>query len=390
MLTLIKNGRLYAPEDLGRKDLLLAGEKIVAVEDRVEPPAGVPDVETVDAGGQLVVPGFIDAHVHILGGGGEGGYHTRTPEIQLTDITTGGVTTVVGVIGTDGTSRTMASLVAKARGLNAEGVTCYAHTGNYHVPVKTLTGRIEDDILLVDLILGVGEVAISDHRSSQPTLDDLAKLASAARIGGMLSGKAGIVNVHVGDGGDRLDPLLAVAEHTEVPLTQFVPTHVNRDADLFAAGIEYAKEGGYVDFTTSTTEKFLEEGEVKCSRALATMLDEGVPLGRITMTSDAQGSLPEFDAGGDFVGLQVGEVCSLYPEVRDAVSVEGIPLEQALQVITSNPARILKLHHKGRLQTGCDADVVLLDQDTLEIDGVIARGRAMISESEAVKRGTFE
>ena len=390
VLTLVKNGHVYAPQDLGRKDLLLAGGKIVAIEDSIEPPAGVPGVKVVDAADKFVVPGFIDSHVHILGGGGEGGYHTRTPEIRPTDVTSAGVTTVVGVIGTDGTSRTMASLIVKARSLNNEGITCYAHTGNYHVPIKTLTGRIEDDLLLVDLILGVGEVAISDHRSSQPTLDDLAKLASAARIGGMLSGKAGVVNVHVGDGKDRLDPLLNVVEQTEVPITQFAPTHINRGADLFEAGVEYARHGGYVDFTTSTTEKFLEEGEVKCSRAIKTMLEKDVPLNRITLTSDAQGSLPEFDANGDFVGLGVGEIGSLYKETRDAIKDEGIPPERALQAITSTPARILKLHHKGRLETGRDADLVLLEGESLEIDGVFARGQQMVEEGRNVIAGTFE
>lgn len=390
MLKLIKNGYVYAPEDLGPKDVLVAAGKIIAIGERLDLPGGVCDTETIDAEGKLVVPGFIDSHVHILGGGGEGGYHTRTPEIQLTDIASGGVTTVVGVIGTDGTSRTMASLVVKARALRNEGITCYAHTGNYHVPVKTLTGRIEDDLLLIDLIIGVGEVAISDHRSSQPTTDDLARLASAARIGGMLAGKAGIVNVHVGDGADRLDPLLHVTRRTEVPITQFLPTHINRNAELFGAGVDYAREGGYVDFTTSTTEKFLQEGEVKCSRALKTMLDEGVPLDRITMTSDAQGSLPEFDADGDFVGLQVGKVGSLYKEVRDVVRDGGVPLEDALQVITSNPARILKLPHKGNLKTGGDADLVLLDQQSLEIYEVIAMGHRMVSEGRNIRAGAFE
>ena len=344
----------------------------------------------VDATGKYVVPGFIDSHVHIMGGGGEGSFRTRTPEIQLTQATLSGITTLVGVIGTDGTTRTMASLIAKAKGLEEEGITCYAQTGSYQVPLKTLTGKIEDDIILVDRIIGVGEVAIADHRSSQPTVNELAKIASAARIGGMLSGKAGIVNVHVGDSYDHLNLLEEIVETTDIPIKQFYPTHINRNAHLFEAGIQYALKGGYVDFTTSTIPQFLEDGEVKCSQALKRMLDAGVPVEQITYTSDGQASLPNFDKDGELIGLQIGQVSSLYEEVKDAVLMENIPLETAIRVITSNPAKILKLKQKGRVDVEKDADLVLLDKETLDVNTVFARGKLMVENGEAIVKGTFE
>ncbi|KIL51158.1 beta-aspartyl-peptidase [Jeotgalibacillus campisalis] len=390
MLKLIRNGDVYAPHPLGKKDLLLVDGRIGFIGEKIERPEGFVEIEEIDAEGKIVVPGFIDSHVHIMGGGGEGSYKTRTPELKLTDATLGGVTTLVGVIGTDGTTRTMASLVAKARGLEEEGITCYAHTGSYQVPVKTLTGTIEDDLILIDRIIGAGEIAIADHRSSQPTVEELAKIASAARIGGMLSGKAGIVNVHVGDSFDHLDVIEKVVETTDIPIKQFYPTHINRNPHLFEAGIAYAKKGGYVDFTTSSIPKFFEEGEVKCSAALKRMLDQGVDGSLITFTSDGQASLPDFNDQGEFLGLQLGKVTTLYPEVRDAILQEDVAIEDAVRVITENPAAILKLTQKGQIKEGKDADLVLLDSETLEIDTVISLGQVMVKNGEAVVKGTFE
>ncbi|MBS2969311.1 beta-aspartyl-peptidase [Metabacillus sp. KIGAM252] len=390
MLKLIKNGELYAPEYLGKKDVITAGGKIAFIK---EPGCSFPSEylsETIDADGQAVFPGFIDSHVHIMGGGGEGGYRTRTPELKLSSAIKGGVTSIVGVIGTDGTTRTMPSLLAKARALEEEGITCYVHTGSYQIPVRTLTGKIEDDLILIDKIIGCGEIAISDHRSSQPAWQELAKIASAARIGGMLSGKAGIVNIHLGDGKGKLDLIQKVCEETDIPIKIFHPTHINRNPHLFAAGIEFAKNGGLVDFTTSTVQRFLDQGEVKCSTGLKRMLEEGVPAENITFTSDAQASLPEFNSAGELTGLQIGNITSLFNEVRDAILIENIPAEEAIKVITSNPAAILKLTQKGIIAEGKDADLVLADKETLQIRTVIAKGQVMMKEGQVIVKGTFE
>jgi beta-aspartyl-dipeptidase (metallo-type) len=389
MLTLIRNGDVFAPEYLGKKDLLLVGNKIGFVRDKIEVPELFVEIKIIDAAGKKVVPGFIDSHVHIIGGGGEGSFKTRTPEIQLTDATMAGITTLVGVIGTDGTTRKMASLVAKARALEEEGISCYVQTGSYQVPVKTLTGKIEDDIILIDKIIGVGEIAIADHRSSQPTHEELAKIASAARIGGMLAGKGGIVNIHVGDSRDHLKVIEQVVEQTDIPIRQFYPTHINRNPHLFEAGIAYAKKGGYVDFTTSTIPQFLKEGEVKSSTGLKRMLEAGVDISQITFTSDGQASLPQFDQNGELSGLKIGKVSSLYKAVKEAVLEESIPLETAIRVITQSPAAILKLKQKGVIEAGKDADIVLLDQD-YEVDTVIAMGQLMVEGKKAVVKGTFE
>ena len=390
MIKLIKNVDVYAPDHLGKKDVLIAGAKVAAIEAGIEPPANLPALEIIDGENQILVPGFIDPHVHITGGGGEGSFKTRTASIRLSQATTAGVTTLIGVLGTDGFCRHMEELVAKAKSLSEEGITCYALTGSYQVPVRTITGDIEKDLMMIDEIIGVGELAMSDHRSSQPTFEEMAKIAASARVGGILAGKAGVVNIHLGDGPRKVDLIREIVAKTELPYRQFCLTHMNRNPDLFDEGVAYAKAGGHIDYTTSTTPQFLEEGEVKCSKALKTCLDAGVAEDQITFSSDGQGSLPIFDANNEMVGLGLGSCDSLFPEVKSAVRDEGIPLETALKVVTSNPADLYRLGDKGRIKVGGDADLVFLDATELSIRSVMALGQVMVKEGEVVVFGTFE
>ena len=388
MLLLIKNADIYAPDPGGRCDLLIGGGKILLMEADIRIPRKY--CEVIEARNLVAVPGFIDGHVHIMGGGGEGGFATRTPGLPLTDAIYGGVTTVVGCLGTDGYTRTMAGLLAKAKGLEEEGLSTYVYSGSYGVPLRTLLPTLEEDLLFIDKVIGAGEVALSDHRSSQPTFEAFAQVVAMARRGGLLAGKAGIVNVHLGDGPRGLDFLRRLIAETELPATQVWPTHINRNPHLFEEGVAYAKAGGYVDFTTSTLASYLEEGEIPCAKALRRMLEAGVDPGQITFTSDGQGSLPDWDRNGRLQDLAVGRVTSLFPAVRQAVQEEGIPLETALRVITANPARILKLKAKGRLAPGQDADIVLLDPKNLEVRTVIAKGRLLMKAGKPLTKGMFE
>jgi beta-aspartyl-dipeptidase (metallo-type) len=390
MITLIKHADVYTPEYLGKKDILIAGTTVAAIENHIAPPSALPTLEVIDGYGQVIVPGFIDSHVHITGGGGEGGFKTRTPSIMLSQATTAGVTTLIGVRGTDGFCRSMEALIAKAKGLNEEGISCYVLTGSYQIPVRTVTDAIENDLMLIEEIIGVGEVALSDHRSSQPTFEELTKIAGAAHVGGILSGKAGVVTIHLGDGPRGIEIVRQIVAETEIPHRQFCLTHMNRNHPLFDSGIAYAAEGGFIDLTTSTTPHFIHKGELKCSRALKKCLDSGVAVQQITFSSDGQGSLPVFDADNNMTGLGVGSCKSLYREVKSAVQDEGILLETALKVVTSNPADLYRLSGKGRITVGGDADLVFLDPADLSIRTVIALGRVMVRDGEATVFGTFE
>ena len=392
MITLIKNIDVYKPEYIGKKDILIIENKIATIEDHISVELnGFVNVQEIDSTGKIAVPGFIDSHVHILGGGGEGGFATRTPEANLTSLTTSGVTTVVGCLGTDGVARDMISLLAKARGLEDEGITTFIYTGSYRLPLKTITDNVIKDIMAVDKVIGIGEIAISDHRSSQPNFDEFIRVVADARVGGMLSGKAGIVNVHLGDGKRNIEMLERAIEETEIPITQFLPTHINRNKDLFEKCVEYAKKGGYIDFTGSDDPDFYEEvdGEVRFSKGLKRLLNENVCLDNFTISSDGQGSMPIFNEKKEYVGLGIGKSTSLIKAVKECVDKENIPLEIALRAITCNPARILKLNNKGRIENGFDADLCILDNN-LDIDTVFAKGKIMVQNKKPIVFGTFE
>ena len=392
MITIIRNAEVYKPEKVGTKDVMLIGDKIAAIDDHIAiDTGGFVEVKEIDAKGKMLVPGFIDCHVHILGGGGEGGFATRTPEATLSGLTTAGVTTVVGCLGTDGVARDMLALLSKARGLDEEGITAYVYTGSYRLPLKTITGEIMKDIMAIDKVIGIGEVAISDHRSSQPTFEEFIRAAADARVAGMLSGKAGIVNIHLGDGPRKIDFLKRAIKETEIPVTQFLPTHVNRSPELFEECVEYAKDGGYIDFTGSDDPDFWEEtdGEVRFSKGLKRLLKEGVNQNNFSLTSDGQGSMPVFNKEKEYVGIGIGKSTSLIKAIKECVFKEDIPLEIAIRAITSNPARILKLNKKGNIDINMDADLCLLDEK-LDVDTVIAKGKVMVQNKKPVVYGTFE
>lgn len=393
MVKIIRNAKVYQPEYAGVKDILILGDKIAAVGENLKADfGGALKAEEINGEGMAAVPGFIDSHEHILGGGGEGGFHTRTPEAGLKDLTMNGITTVVGCIGTDGVGRDMTALLAKAHGLENEGVTTYTYTGAYQVPVPTLTGSLMKDIMMLDKVIGVGEVAISDHRSSQPSFEEFARIAADARVAGMLSGKAGIVNVHLGDSPRKLDLILKVVRDTEIPASQFLPTHVNRNAALFDECLEFAKDGGTIDFTGNEDIDYWETicDEVRVCKGIRRLLDMGISSDRFTISSDGQGSMPVFNAKGEYQGIGIGKASCLLKEVRECMQKENIPLETAVKGITSNPAAILKLNGKGHIKPGFDADICLLTEEGLKLDTVIARGRIMVEKGKQTVFGTFE
>lgn len=386
-MILIKSGIIYEPSCLGKKNILVGGGKILYISPEINlPERNFPEVDVVDADEMYVVPGLIDLHVHITGGGGEGGYATRTPELMLTSFTMNGITTVVGLLGTDGTTRSMQGLIAKARALDIEGITTYAWTGSYEFPTRVLTDSPRNDIVLIDKVIGIGEIAISDHRSSHPSEHDLERLASEARVGGMLSGKCGVLHFHLGDGKKGLEPVINLVEEKEIPIENLLPTHVNRNKFLFEQSMEFAKHGGYIDITSGIK----PEGDDAIHPALAykSLLQNGIDPGNITMSSDAGGSMPFFDERGRLIKLGVGTPATQLEMLKCCVD-EGMPLEKALLPFTSSPSSILKLKGKGYIHEGYDADLLILDKK-LKPHTVISKGKLMVKNYKPVVFGTFE
>ncbi|KXH86782.1 beta-aspartyl-peptidase [Sporosarcina sp. HYO08] len=382
MITLIKNATIYAPEDLGQQSILIIKDKIAKIGDIDEEQllALDLDVTVIDAANKIVTPGMIDPHVHLIGGGGEGGFATRTPEIQLSEIIRSGITTVVGLLGTDGTTRHMTSLLAKARGLEEEGVTTYIWTGNYHVPTPTITSSVKDDVILIDKVIGAGEIAISDFRSAQPTVNELSKIVADAQIGGLLSGKAGVTHFHVGPGKEKLALLHELVDNFEIPSSKIYATHITRSKALVDDAIALGNKGAFVDMTADN----------KTGEWIVYYKENGGNLDQLTLSSDGNGSLPKFNDAGELIGMGVASPYTLYEQVVSTAKNHDVHLSDVLKLVTSNTAKALDLDTKGQIKENFDADLVILDEDTLEINDVFAKGKHMLKNKEVIVKGTFE
>lgn len=382
---LLKNADLFAPEALGLGHLLVCGERVAWIGNELPDLPASLGVQVHDLDGKRLVPGFIDCHAHLTGGGGEAGYQTRVPAPALSHYTTAGITSVVGLLGTDDVTRSMAALVAMARALEAEGLSAWCYTGSYRVPPKTITGTVRGDILLIDRIVGVGEIAISDHRSSQPTLDEILRLASEAHVAGVMTGKAGTLHLHLGDGERGLSMVDEALRSSEIPARVFHPTHVNRRKPLFEEALHLARRGCCIDVTAAPPSCDAEWSAAESWRRYA---HAELPPERLTISSDGGGCLPEFDADGLPVGLGVALPQALADTMTELLDSGHAPAE-VLPAFTSNPAGLLRLNRKGRITSGSDADLVVLDEKSRVLD-VMARGRWHVLDGRAVIRGTFE
>lgn len=376
MFKLLKHVHAYGPEDLGVRDILICNDKIVEVGTDLN--YALPDLTVIDGTGMLAFPGYIDQHVHVTGGGGEGSFKTRVPELKLSDCVKAGVTTVLGLLGTDSITRSVENLVAKTKALNEEGITAYCLTGSYEYPTKTVTGDVKKDIAFIEEVLGV-KIAISDHRSSHVTKEELTRLASDVRVAGLISGKPGILVFHLGKEKAQLDLIFEILKDTDIPIKHFRPTHAQK---VLEQAIEFAKMGGYVDFTAGNGGTAVQYFKAA--------LDAGVDPSRLTLSTDSNGSMPRWNEKNEMIGLEAAVMTTLHDTIRAAIREHGMPIPTALSFGTLNVARALEIEErKGSIKPGLDADILLLDRD-LNIRTVIARGNIMMRDGEVLVKGTFE
>lgn len=373
----IKNAHVYAPQDKGIQDVWIAGGKIEAVSKTLPIINGI---DCIDATGKILTPGLIDRHVHITGGGGEGGFCTQAPAVTASRLIHGGLTTVVGLLGTDGITRNVENLVAKAKALKEQGISVYCMTGAYGYPSITITDSVQKDIVFVEEIIGC-KLALSDHRSSHVTSEELMHLASDVRVAGMLSKKAGILTLHLGDEKQGLQMVMDILDQTDIPIKTFQPTHVNRNPALLQQAIAFAKRGGTIDITCDSTEGVYQ--------ALMKIKEEGVCMDQVTLSSDGQGSWSKYDAQGNLLQIGVSDVDTIYKQIVYLVKQKNWSMEDALALGCRNVAKALELYpKKGVIQKGSDADLLLWDKD-LNLDTVIAQGNILMKNGKLLTKEMF-
>ena len=379
-MLLIKNTNLYSPKSLGKKDILISNGKIVAIDDEIVNHSVFSEVW--DAKGAITTPGFIDQHIHVIGAGGKHGFASMTPQLHLGDLINCGTTTVVGLLGTDGSTRSIKTLFSKTQALNQEGITAYMYTGYYGLDKVYLMNSLQEDMIYIDGVIGC-KIAISDIRSSYPSALELLRLLRNVRVGGMLSGKKGILHLHLGALSSKMDLLFEIIENYEFPIEHISPTHVGRTKELFDQAISFAKMGGMIDITTGAS-KYTNP-----YKSVLYALDNNVSIDNMTFSSDGNAGLDKLDKNNNLVGFKSAPFDKNFEEVINLHKHGDIPIEDALKLITSNPAKNLGLKNKGQVKVNSDADLCFLNSD-LELHTVIANGKFMMQEGALVVKGSFE
>jgi beta-aspartyl-dipeptidase (metallo-type) len=384
--TLIRGGHVFDPEDRGVADILILGERILAVGAGLPVPTGIGEGTAHDTRDRIVLPGLIDGHIHVMGASGMGGPATRSTDLQIDRITAAGVTTVISPLGSDSLSRSIPALLARAAALEAEGITARCYSGGWWYPVPTLTGNPQADVAFVDRIVGV-KVAVSEALAPAYSMEDLCRLAHAAYTGGRLAGKNAALHAHIGDQPDGLSPLRKAQQLTGIPPDRLVATHVNRNPDLWQQALEYARAGGSIDLTAMQRPETGHPLAIPPAKAIREALAAGVPAARITLSSDTGAAYPRLDAAGRIVGQYMAGPDCLLEVIRELVR-DGWTWGQAAACATRHVADLLGLHRKGRIAAGCDADLLLLTPAG-EVDRVYCRGRLMVEAGKAIVRGPF-
>ncbi|TAE90207.1 MAG: beta-aspartyl-peptidase [Bacteroidetes bacterium] len=379
-MLLIKNATVYSPLPLGKKDILVGAGKILAIENEIANSNNL--FQVWDAQEKIVTPGFIDQHIHIIGAGGKHGFGSMTPEVSMSELVACGSTTVVGLLGTDGSARSIKSLYAKTKSLESEGLSAYMFTGYYGLDPVYITESVQEDMIFIEPVLGC-KIAITDIRSSYPTDLDLLRILRQVKVGGMLANKKGILHLHLGNLKSKMDVLFKLVEEHEFPIAHISPTHVGRTKALFEQAIQFAKLGGIIDITTGAS-KYTEPYKM-----VLYALEEGVPIDKMTFSSDGNAGLDKLDENGNLIGFRRAVIDQNYRQVKALINNSTVKIEDAVKLITTNPATNLGLKNKGSIKVGYDADFCCLTNDFTLTD-VFAKGKQVMENSQVIVKGHFE
>ena len=97
----------------------------------------------------------------------------------------------------------------------------------------------------------------------------------------------------------------------------------------------------------------------------------------ITLSTDSNGSFPKWNQAKEIVGMDRGRISTLDETVSSLIS-QGLERGLAYSLVTSSPARWMRLAGKGRIGVGYDADIVI--RDGQKVRYVISRGQVLVRE----------
>ncbi|MFB4194677.1 N-acetylglucosamine-6-phosphate deacetylase [Streptomyces carpaticus] len=376
-LTTLTGADIVRPTGIDR------GGRITVAGSRLADPApGARDNggEILDLTGHWIVPGFIDIHVH---GGGGASFSAGTAEEALTAIDTHrrhGTTTLLAstVTGTlDDLARQAAALSELVEqgdlaGLHFEGPfiapgRCGAHdpallrapepgavrrlldAARGTARMMTLAPELPGGIEAVRLLTERGAIAAVGHTDA-PYDTVRAAVEAGARAATHL------FNAMPALGHRAPGPVAALLEDERVTIEL-----INDGTHLHPAALRLALRAAGPDRVAFITD----------AMGAAGMGDGSYPLGplRVEVTGGVA-RLPE--------GTIAGSTLTLDRALRRAVTVDGLPVEDAVRALSTTPARLLGLADRtGSLEAGKDADLVVLDA-AFTVTGVMRRGEWLV------------
>jgi beta-aspartyl-dipeptidase (metallo-type) len=360
MEILLRNGHVFSPQYAGVNDILIEDGIITCIRPKISVSAFVCARE-IDVSGMFVMPGLIDTHVHIIGGGGETGDGSLIAPLEAASLIQNGITGCVGMLGYERRRKTPQMLFEKAAQFNEAGVETYALTGSYQLPPATLTGSLTEDLETLELCMGAGEIAIEDSRVQGFAMEQIILLLQTVHKAAKKTQKPLKAVFHIGDKAKDLSLLFRMVKIYPQTAEIAIPTHVNRSAQVLEEAAKYIQMGGTVDITAGITPKEAEEGFIPAPQALAFLLDKTGGLDNVTLSSDAGGSIPVFDEKGAIVSCGTADASALLLDMQAAYR-KGMKLSELLKAAAVNPAVIYGLS-QGIIFEGARACINITDDD---------------------------
>lgn len=366
MKLLLHHARLISPDrDIPDGALLLENGRIAAV---FGPGENLPEAdESIDIGGRLVMPGFIDIHSHGADGRdvcddhGDSIPHIARRKLQE------GVTTWLPTTLTQPPEK-LESIAARCAAYMADPVACRAPGMHVEGPfinrdkagaqnpqyvrppdaaeierlhaiapalILSIAPDVEDADVVIERATALGITCSAAHTSATAARIFDAKTAGLRHLTHFCNAMTPLHHREIGVvGAGLLDDELMI---------EVICDAIHLCPEMLKLVFKLVPADRLMLITDSTAASWIGSGEVELG-------------GLACVVRDGRAVLKE---GGALAGSAL-----LYNEgLRNAARITGLPLDQLVKATSSNQARSLGLEGFGRLEPGFHADLVILDED---------------------------